>query len=152
MKFSRFVLLLIVLLTLGAITYFTYPLKIQYILPTTDNIQNIQVIHITGGQFLEYEFKNKQEFMNHQNELVNILDAASFRRRVTHFQGATGDAIMIIFMYKDKDGNNRNYMVDYRESGTFMVENKDYQQYGKSKLTFDNLVAWLQKEGSLLKD
>ncbi|MBP3963816.1 hypothetical protein [Paenibacillus lignilyticus] len=151
MKLSRLLLILILVLTLGVITYFTYPLKIQNILPISDNIQNIHVTYITNGQFFEYNFNNKQEIIDNKKQLVKILDSTFFRRRVNSFKGGVADVIMIVIIYKDKEGNNRSYFIDYRQSGAFMVDKKDYQIYGKTKLTFDKLVEWFKKEGTLLK-
>lgn len=135
-----FIMFLVLSIIIGLIFYFTYPLKIKNILPHSENIETISVIHINGNS-THYVLTKEQ--VADFNELIGILDTVTYTRKLNTFRGGTGDVIMMFVAYRKEDGEFSNYSVDIRELGIMIVDEKEYKVKGNSKELIHQLMDWI---------
>ena len=154
MKSSRiiivFLVAIVVITVLGLILYFTESLKIQDVLQHTDNIETIGVSYFSNGKTSAYMLTQDQG-MNF-DEMIQILGSVTYTRKLNTFRGGTGDVLMLTIIYKDKNGVSNNYLVDIRELGIIIRENKEYRVNGNSKELINRVVDWIKKEGKLTRE
>lgn len=140
---SRILIIIFVLsILLGLIFYFTYPLKIRNILPHTENIETISFITITGSNVTDYVLTIEQGAPF--DEVIRILDTATYTRKLNTFRGGTGDVIMMIVVYRKEDGEISNYSVDIRELGIMIADEKEYKVKGNTKELIHDLMDWIK--------
>jgi adenine-specific DNA methylase len=149
-KVSRILIITFVLSILGLILYFTYPIKIQNVLQHTDNIERIHVIYISNGNSSEF-LVTKDQGINF-DEVIKILGAITYTRKINTFRGGFGDVIIMAVVYREKDGVSNNYSVDIRELGIIISHEKEYRMNGDSKEIINKLVDWITSHESKLED
>lgn len=151
MRYSRYIMILITFSIIGIIVFYTYPLKINNIMPLSRNIEimNIDNIYLSDGKSTIYEISNNKVNIN---DFINHLDSVSYHRRISDFQGGVGRVIMTDILYKDESGNQNMLSVYIHEVGTIKIEDTEYKIYGNTSKLIDNLFDWISSNGTLKQE
>lgn len=65
-------------------------------------------------------------------------------RGLRPFYDGTGDVLLMTIVYRDKNGDLKNYDVDVRELGIIKSHDQQYRIHGNTKELMKKLVDWIR--------
>lgn len=111
-----------------------------------DETEKIDFIIVRSSEHYSIQFDDHTDI----NGLIEILNSTTYRRELKSYKGSTDEIILMIIVYRDKDGGLNNYSIDINESGKVISNYMQYQMYGDARSIFNNLYEWIETNGTYI--
>lgn len=138
----RHLVILISILLMCVVVYFSSPIRIQQIISSTDHVEKIYVTYHAQGETKRYLIRFDKQ--NGIAEMMDILDSITYSREINTYQGTTSSIVMMDIFNRDSS----NYSLSITEDGKIITEHKLYQSKSDYEAIFKRLIEWIMSNGT----
>lgn len=117
----RHLVILISILLICVVVYFTSPIRIQQIISSADHVEKIYFTYQTQGETKRYLIQSDKQ--NEISEMIDILDSITYSREINTYQGTTSSIVMMDIFNRDSS----NYSLSITEDGKIITDHKLYR-------------------------
>lgn len=138
----RHLVILISIILICVVVYFSSPIRIQQIISSTDHVEKIYFTYQDQGKTERYLIQFDEQ--NEIAEMIDILDTITYSREINTYQGTTSSIVMMGIFNRDSS----NYSLSITEDGKIITDHKLYQSKGDYEAIFKRLIEWIMNNGT----
>ncbi|WP_339294528.1 hypothetical protein MKY82_23935 [Paenibacillus sp. FSL W7-1279] len=141
LRLRHFVILISIIL-ICVVVYFSSPIRIQQIISSTDHVEKIYFTYHAQGETKRYLIQFDEQ--NEIAEMIDILDTITYSREINTYQGTTSSIVMMDIFNRDSS----NYSLSITGDGKIITDHKLYQSKRDYEAIFKRLIEWIMNNGT----